>query len=71
MRAWYSLFCRVLLLGVVVPVQGQSANLEVAFPALTFNLAVDLQNAGDGTDRLFAVEQAGLIKVFANDPNVA
>ena len=37
------------------------------FPNLSFSKPVDLQNAGDGSDRLFVVEQAGIIRVFAND----
>lgn len=40
--------------------------LEDAFPNLTFTTPVDLRNAGDGTNRLFVVEQTGLIKVFEN-----
>jgi glucose/arabinose dehydrogenase len=46
-------------------------NFEVAFPNLTFSSALDLQNAGDGTNRLFAVERNGIIKVFANQPDVS
>jgi len=46
-------------------------NFEVAFPNLTFSSALDLQNAGDGTNRLFAVERNGIIKVFANHPDVS
>ena len=42
-----------------------------AFPNLSFERPVDLQNAGDGTDRLFVVEQAGRILVFPNDPAAA
>jgi glucose/arabinose dehydrogenase len=42
-----------------------------AFPNLTFVRPVDIQNAGDGTDRLFVVEQNGFIRVFDNDPGVA
>lgn len=38
-----------------------------AFPNLTFDQPVDLRNAGDGSDRLFVVEQAGIIRVFDND----
>ena len=45
-------------------------NFEVAFPNLTFSSALDLQNAGDGTNRLFAVERAGKIKVFQNQSTV-
>jgi glucose/arabinose dehydrogenase len=41
-----------------------------AFPALTFTSPVDLQNAGDGTGRLFVVEQAGRILVFENTDTV-
>lgn len=42
--------------------------LQNAFPNLTFTSPVDLQHAGDGTDRIFVVEQAGRIYVFENNP---
>ena len=42
-----------------------------AFPDLLFDNAVDFQNPGDGSDRIFVVEQAGIIKVFQNDPETA
>lgn len=45
--------------------------LQIAFPSLTFTRPVDLQPPGDGTDRLFVVEQPGVIKVFENNTNVA
>lgn len=45
--------------------------LTDAFPNLTFNQPVDLQNSGDGTDRLFVVQQGGIIRVFPNDAAVA
>jgi glucose/arabinose dehydrogenase len=45
-------------------------DIEVAFPRLTFNRPVDLQHPGDGTDRIFVVEQAGIIKVFENTASV-
>ncbi len=35
--------------------------LEDAFPGVTFESPVDMQNAGDGTDRLFVLEQRGVI----------
>ena len=35
--------------------------LEPAFSELSFRRPVDLQHAGDGADRLFVVEQAGII----------
>lgn len=44
--------------------------LQEAFPNLSFQNAVDLQHAGDGTDRIFIVEQAGVIKVFQNNSAV-
>ena len=46
--------------------QGQ-INVEVAFPSLSFSMPVDFQHPGDGTDRLFVVEQAGVIRVFQNE----
>lgn len=37
--------------------------LEEAFPGTVFERPVDFQNAGDGTNRVFVVEQKGVIKV--------
>jgi glucose/arabinose dehydrogenase len=45
--------------------------LVVAFPGLAFHKPVDVQHAGDGTDRLFVVEQRGVIKVFVNADSVS
>lgn len=42
-----------------------------AFPSLSFARPVDIRNAGDGSDRLFVVEQTGVIRVFANVDTVA
>lgn len=42
-----------------------------AFPALTFSSPVELMHAGDGTNRLFVVEQRGLVKVFRNEPGIS
>jgi glucose/arabinose dehydrogenase len=42
-----------------------------AFPLLRFTAPVDIQQAADGTDRLFVVEQAGTIKVFENKSNTS
>jgi len=44
--------------------------LQEAFPNLTFSGPFDLQNAGDGTDRIFVVEQSGKIYVFENNTGV-
>jgi glucose/arabinose dehydrogenase len=35
-----------------------------AFPGIRFDLPVDVQNAGDGSGRLFVVEQSGRVLVF-------
>src|SRR4030067_3048382 len=51
-------------------VQTQYA-VEVAFPNLTFNFPDGLFNAGDGTNRLFVIEQPGVIRVFENSMDVA
>ncbi|MEZ4698746.1 MAG: PQQ-dependent sugar dehydrogenase [Rhodothermales bacterium] len=45
--------------------------LEPAFPNLSFRRPVDLQAPPDATDRLFVVEQPGVIRVFANDRGVS
>jgi len=44
--------------------------LHNAFPNLEFSKPIDLQHAGDGTDRIFIVEQEGIIKVFPNSGSV-
>ena len=40
-----------------------------AFPNLSFNDPVGIYHAGDNTDRIFVIEQPGIIKVFNNDSN--
>lgn len=42
-----------------------------AFPNLTFSRPTDVQNAGDGTHRLFVAEQSGFIRVFSSQGNPA
>lgn len=41
--------------------------LKNPFPNLSFTRPIDIQNAGDGTDRLFVVEKRGVIQVFNNE----
>lgn len=43
---------------------GGGYELVDAFPQLSFDNPVDLRHAGDGSGRLFVVEQAGTIRVF-------
>lgn len=45
-------------------------DVEVAFPNLTLDHPAGIYSSGDGTNRLFAVGQTGLIYVFENRRNV-
>lgn len=42
-----------------------------AFPKLTFKRPVDLQHASDNSNRIFVLEQEGVISVFPNDKNAS
>jgi glucose/arabinose dehydrogenase len=53
-----------------IPTQPVDFTIEEAFPNLNFNQPVGIYNAGDGTNRLFVVEQSGIIYVFDNSQNV-
>jgi len=55
-----------------IGVEPSPAQVELtnAFPALSFTRPVFLTHAGDGSNRVFVVQQDGLIKVFPNDPLV-
>jgi len=52
------------------PPVSTSYNIVDAFPELEFTRPVDLQHPGDGSGRLFVVEQRGIISVFPNDSTV-
>ena len=41
--------------------------IQHAFPNLTVEMPVDIENASAGSNRLFVVEQQGIISVFPND----
>lgn len=49
------------------PSEPSSYRVEGAFPELSFDRPLDLQHPGDGSNRLFVVEQHGVIKVFENE----
>lgn len=49
----------------------QSLELVEAFPNLAFTRPMFLTHSNDGTDRIFVVEQRGIIRVFPNDSNVS
>jgi len=55
----------------IIEAGNNSINSREAFPALTFTSPVDMQHAGDGSNRLFVVEQQGVIKVFENSSSVS
>ena len=62
------------LLGLLLThllVAQESISYETAFANLRFEFPTEIQNAADGTDRLFVLEQAGRIKVFSNEPEVS
>jgi glucose/arabinose dehydrogenase len=68
---WF-LFSLILLF--VLPISLLSQNeisIERAFPNLTFTRPLLLTHPGDGSDRIFVIEQPGTIKVFPNDQNVS
>ena len=73
-RALLLISCTTLLACINGPTAAdsdlQDLGLEPAFPNLTFTRPVDLQDPGDGTNRLFVVEQAGMINVFENRRDV-
>lgn len=53
------------------PLVGQSSwQLENAFPNLTFSRPVEFTHAGDGTNRVYVLEQEGKIRVFENKRSV-
>lgn len=57
-----------LLIVVLSSVQfAGSQTLVNAYPNLTFSYPVFIANAGDCTNRMFVVQQGGIIKVFPND----
>ncbi len=49
---------------------GSTVDLELAFPNLSFSAPVGIYDPGDGSNRLFVLEQAGIIKVFERTPTV-
>jgi len=50
-----------------VPEVDETYKVVSAFPKLTFLRPIDLQQPNDGTNRIFVVEQAGVISVFPQD----
>lgn len=65
----YILF--VLLLACSTQQNNSSGIIVEAFPNLIFHQPVDIQSPDDGTNRLFVLNQQGIITVFDNDPAAA
>jgi glucose/arabinose dehydrogenase len=59
---------KMLLVFLAVMYAGGLAQIQLqeAFPNLVFTNPVDFQYANDGTNRIFVIEQAGIIRVFQN-----
>lgn len=70
MKIFFSLLVVAILLNGCANSNAQ-LKIEQAFPNLTFQQPVDIQNSGDGTNRLFVLEQRGIIWVFENQSNVS
>ena len=66
----YKLILSFLISLIITSNVSAQITLENAFPNLSFNDPLDLQNSGDGTNRIFVVERAGRIKVFPNSSSV-
>jgi glucose/arabinose dehydrogenase len=60
----------VALLTPSCPATAQVYSIVEAFPGLGFTQPLYLTHPGDGTDRIFVVQQDGLIRVFPNDSSV-
>ncbi|MGB9697653.1 MAG: PQQ-dependent sugar dehydrogenase [Ignavibacteria bacterium] len=59
-----------LLFISTVKAQNPSIQLVDAFPNLTFSFPTHLTYSPDGSNRLFLVQQNGIIKTFLNDSNI-
>lgn len=61
----------IVLFCISINVLKAQYSLQNAFPNLTFSSPVFLTHAGDNSDRVFVIEQAGRIKVFPNSENAS
>lgn len=66
--------CIVIILFLCLLITSEISFCQIsiinAFPNLHFNRPVFLTHSGDGSNRIFVVEQSGKIVVFEIDPNV-
>mgnify|MGYP001171847486 FL=1 len=59
---------QLILISCFVSFLRAELSIENAFPDLSFQDPVGIYHAGDGSNRIFVLEQEGRIKVFENDP---
>ena len=64
-------FAAYFLIFLISALGQAQVTYEDAFPGLSFEYPTEIVNPGDGTNRLFVLEQAGRIKVFQNNGNTA
>ncbi len=68
LRSSFPVFLIVLLYSIHIPDAAGSVTIIVrAFENISVSQPVDLQHAGDGSNRIFVVSQQGQIYVFPND----
>ncbi len=67
-----TLFVFINLIITCIISYAQNPNIQVvdAFPNLSFTHPLHLTSGTDGTNRIFVVQQTGIINVFPNDSNV-
>ncbi len=66
LRSYLLLLLFIVLALPSTDIQAQTIKLREAFPKLRFSSPIDFQHAGDGSNRLFVVEQRGVIRQFEN-----
>ena len=59
---------QLILISCFVSFLRAELSIENAFPNLSFQDPVGIYHVGDGSNRIFVLEQEGRIKVFENDP---
>jgi len=60
----------ILFIHQILFAQNPNIQLTQAYPNLTFTSPLYLTYSNDGTNRIFVIQQNGIIKVFPNDSNV-
>jgi len=61
----------IIITGICLSLLKSEYTVVNAFPNLSFDDPVGIHHAGDGSNRIFIVEQEGRIKVFENDPSIS